>query len=89
MRVAAVQRWSCLLWLLVLPGCVTADLWGHRCRMRGSGADRWLAFEPKRFTEWQWWRVAARVVATPATVGLDLVTLPVQGLAVGGAAQAR
>jgi hypothetical protein len=75
--------------MLLLPGCVTSELWGHRYRARGPAGARWAVCEKKRFTDWEWWRVTLRVLATPGAVGLDVVTSPLQCAALFGVSPLR
>jgi hypothetical protein len=72
--------------MLPLNGCVTMGLWGSEYRVRPTMDHRVAGgFEPRRGVDWSWWRVALRIVATPGAVGIDVVTLPVQGFVIGQA----
>lgn len=59
--------------LLVLPGCITSQLWGYEWRetwnLRTKEYDGRLV--AVRGTQWEWWRVMLRVVATPVTLVAD------------------
>jgi len=80
-------RAGCVLVLLLpLNGCVTMGLWGSEYRVRPTIDHRVVGgFEPRRGVDWPWWRVALRIVGTPGAVGIDVVTLPVQGFVIGQA----
>lgn len=65
---------------LLLGSCFTMGLWGFLPETETNpftGEDE-TVFEYQADTGWSWGLFAKRVLLTPITVGLDIVTCPVQ-----------
>lgn len=84
-------RWrrSRTVTLLVLPmllsSCFTMGLWGflpETERDAFTGEDE-TTFAYQEDTEWSWGSFLTRLLLTPLTVGLDVVTCPVQAFLFG------
>jgi uncharacterized protein YceK len=71
-----------LLLAVLLSGCFTGALWGftpeEECDAYGNQE---TSLEYDHDTKWSWGLVAIRIVATPFTLLLDVLTSPVQACA--------
>lgn len=58
---------------LLLSSCFTAGLWGYEWKERWNPETQEDdgCYERVRGTQWEWWRVLLRVVATPVTLAGD------------------
>lgn len=69
------SRNPCVIVLpLLLSSCFTAGLWGYEWKERWNPETQEDdgCYERVRGTQWEWWRVLLRVVATPVTLAGDL-----------------
>lgn len=83
-RVTCGHRIAALLLATTLSSCFTGAIWGFFPRQDDDDPDATaMALTYERGTKWSWELVLGRILATPFTLVLDCVTLPVQAVLFG------